>query len=100
MLGNEYQDQGLVFSGEKGPPTRPWAPTRELERILERTGLVAMPTDELGMPTSNIKEQQGEREMRFKVVDGNDATKTEAAGGGDPTQGGYPRRYQLRCLAQ
>jgi integrase len=38
-LGGEYQDQGLIFSGEKGQPMRPWTLTGKLERILERAGL-------------------------------------------------------------
>ena len=38
------------------------------------------------MPTSNIKEQQGESEMRFKVVDRDYGSHTEVAGGGYPTQ--------------
>jgi integrase len=38
-LGDEYQDQGLIFPGEKGQPMRPWTLTRKLERILERAGL-------------------------------------------------------------
>jgi integrase len=38
-LGEEYQDQGLVFPGEKGQPMRPWTLTRKLQRILERLAL-------------------------------------------------------------
>ena len=38
-LGDDYQDQGLIFPGEKGQPMRPWTLTRKLERILERAGL-------------------------------------------------------------
>ena len=57
------------------------------QQIPEVGEIVSLPTEELDMPTSNIKEQQGESEMRFKVMDRNDATKTKAAGGGDPTQG-------------
>lgn len=38
-LGDEYQDQGLIFPGEKGQPMRPWTLTGKLERILERVGL-------------------------------------------------------------
>ena len=38
-LGDEYQDQGLIFPGEKGQPMRPWTLTRKLERIMERAGL-------------------------------------------------------------
>ena len=38
-LGDEYQDQGLIFPGEKGQPMRPWTLTRKLQRILERAGL-------------------------------------------------------------
>ena len=32
-LGDAYQDQGLIFPGEKGQPMRPWTLTRKLERI-------------------------------------------------------------------
>jgi integrase len=35
-LGDDYQDQGLIFPGENGRPMRPWTLTRKLERILER----------------------------------------------------------------
>ena len=38
-LGDEYQDQGLIFPGEKGQAMRPWTLTRKLERILGHTGL-------------------------------------------------------------
>jgi integrase len=38
-LGDEYQDQGLIFTGEKGQPMRPWTLTRKLQRILERVAL-------------------------------------------------------------
>src|SRR5919112_601966 len=38
-LGDEYQDQRLIFPGEKGQPMRPWTLTRKLQRILERAGL-------------------------------------------------------------
>jgi hypothetical protein len=57
------------------------------QQIPEVGEIVSLPTEELDMPTSNIKKQQGESEMRFKVVDRNDATKTEVAGEVDPTQG-------------
>ena len=57
------------------------------EEIPEVGEIVGLPTEELDLPTSNIKEQQGESEMRFKVVDRNDhGTRTEAAEGGDSTQ--------------
>jgi len=49
--------------------------------------IVSLPTEELDMPTSNIKEQQGESEMRFKVVDRDYAPYTEVAGGGHSTRG-------------
>lgn len=38
-LGDDYQDQGLIFPGERGQPMRPWTLTRKFERILERAGL-------------------------------------------------------------
>lgn len=48
--------------------------------------IVGLPTEELDLPTSNVKEQQGESEMRFKVVDRDYGTHTEVVGGGDPTR--------------
>lgn len=56
------------------------------QEIPEVGEIVGLPTEELNLPTSNIKEQQGESEMRFKVVDCDHGTHTEAAGGGDPIQ--------------
>jgi len=56
------------------------------QEIPEVGEIVSLPTEELAMPTSNIKEQQGESEMRFKVVDRDYGTRTEASGGGDPVQ--------------
>jgi integrase len=38
-LGDEYQDEGLIFPGEHGQPMRPWTLTRKLQRMLERVGL-------------------------------------------------------------
>jgi integrase len=38
-LGDEYQDQGLIFPGEKGQPMRPWTLTRKLGSILVRASL-------------------------------------------------------------
>ena len=38
-LGDEYQDQGLIFPGVHGQPMRPWTLTRKLQRILERVGV-------------------------------------------------------------
>jgi integrase len=38
-LGDAYQDQGLIFPGEKGQPIRPWTLTRKLERILGHAAL-------------------------------------------------------------
>jgi integrase len=38
-LGDEYQDQGLIFPGERGQPMRPWTLTRKLQGILEHAGL-------------------------------------------------------------
>jgi integrase len=37
--GDEHQDQGLIFPGEKGQPMRPWTLTRKLQRVLERVAL-------------------------------------------------------------
>jgi len=38
-LGDSYQDQGLIFPGERGQPMRPWTLTGKFERILKRAGL-------------------------------------------------------------
>jgi integrase len=38
-LGDDYQDQGLIFPGKRGQPMRPWTLTRKFERILKRAGL-------------------------------------------------------------
>jgi integrase len=38
-LGDDYQDQGLIFPGEKGQPMRPWTLTGKLERSLKHVGL-------------------------------------------------------------
>ncbi len=38
-LGDDYQDQGLIFPGERGQPMRPYTLTGKLERILKRAGL-------------------------------------------------------------
>lgn len=39
MLGDDYQDQGLIFPGEHGQPMRPYTLTGKLEKILKRAGL-------------------------------------------------------------
>ena len=38
-LGDDYQDQGLIFPGERGQPMRPWTLTSKFEKILERARL-------------------------------------------------------------
>ncbi len=38
-LGDDYQDQGLVFPGERGQPMRPYTLTGKFERILKRARL-------------------------------------------------------------
>ena len=38
-LRDGYQDQGLMFPGERGQPMRPYTLTGKLERILKRIGL-------------------------------------------------------------
>ena len=75
--GLAEQDMPTIYSRKATP-----------QEIPEVGEIVGLPTDELELPTSNIKEQEGESEMRFKVVDRNDhGTHTEAAaGGGDSTQ--------------
>jgi integrase len=39
VLGDDYQNQGLIFPGEKAQPMLPWTLTRKLQRILRDTGL-------------------------------------------------------------
>jgi hypothetical protein len=61
------------------------------QEIPEVGEIVGLPTEELELPTSNIKEMEGESTMRFKVVDrvvdrNAHGTHTGAAGGGDSTQ--------------
>ena len=57
------------------------------EEIPEVGEIVGLPVEELDLPTSNVKEQRGESEMRFKVVDRDHGSHTaEGAGGGDATQ--------------
>src|SRR5918997_3084396 len=57
-----------------------------VQEIPEVGEIVGLPTEKLDLPTSNTKEQQGESEMRFKVVSRDEGTHVEAAGGGDPPQ--------------
>ena len=38
-MGDDYQDQGLIFPGERGQPMRPWTLTRKFEKILKRAQL-------------------------------------------------------------
>ncbi len=38
-MGDDYQDQGLIFPGERGQPMRPYTLTGKLERSLKRAGL-------------------------------------------------------------
>jgi integrase len=35
VRGDDYQDQGLIFPGERGQPMRPWTLTRKFQRILK-----------------------------------------------------------------
>ena len=69
------QDMPTIYSRKANP--------QEIPEIGE---IVSLPTEELTMPTSNIKEQQGESEMRFKVVDRDYGIRTEGSGGEDPAQ--------------
>ena len=74
--GLAEQDMPTIYSRK--------ATSQEIPEVGE---IVGLPTEELDLPTSNTKEQQGETQMRFKVVDRNDhGTRTEAAEGGDSTQ--------------
>ena len=61
--------------------------------------IVSLPAEGLDLPSSDIKERQGENEMRFKVVDRRYGTYTEATGGRalDPRR--HPYRHQLRGIA-
>ncbi len=74
--GLDEQDMPTIYSRKATPQ----------EEIPEVGEIVGLPTEELDLPTSNTKEQQGESEMRFKVVDRDHGNHTEAAGGGDPIQ--------------
>ena len=57
------------------------------QEIPEVGEIVGLPTEELELPTSNTKEQEGESEMRFKVVDRDDhGSHTKASGGEDSPQ--------------
>jgi integrase len=38
-LGDDYQDKGLIFPGERGQPMRPWTLTCKFERLLKCVGL-------------------------------------------------------------
>ena len=76
VAGLPEQDMPTIYSRNTNP--------REIPEVGD---IVGLPTEELDMPTSNLKERLGESEMRFKVVDRDDhGIHTEAAGGGDPTQ--------------
>ncbi len=74
--GLAEQDMPTIYSRKANP--------QEIPKIGE---IVSLPTEELDMPTSNIKERQGESEMRFKVVDRDYGVHSEGSGGGDPAQG-------------
>lgn len=77
VAGLADQDMPTIYSRKTNPQ----------EEIPEVGDIVGLPTEELNLPTSNTKEQQGESEMRFKVVDREDhGTHNEVAGGEDPTQ--------------
>jgi hypothetical protein len=70
------QERPTIYSRKANP--------QEIPKVGD---IVSLPTEELEMPTSNIKEQQGESEMRFKVVDRDYGIHTEVSGEGDPAQG-------------
>ncbi len=74
--GLEDQEMPTIYSRKASP--------QEIPKIGD---IVSLPTEEVDMPTSNIKERQGESEMRFKVVDRDYAIHSEGSGGGDPAQG-------------
>lgn len=74
--GLAEQDMPTIYSRKANP-----------QEIPEVGDIVCLPTEELHLPSSNTKEQQGESEMCFKVVDRDYGNHTEAAGGGDPAQG-------------
>ena len=76
VAGLADQDMPTIYSRKANP--------QEIPKIGE---IVSLPTEELDLPTSNTKEQQGESEMRFKVVDRDYGIHTEASGGEDPAQG-------------
>src|ERR671910_2297339 len=76
VAGLPEQDMPTIFSKKTN-----------LQEIPKIGDIVGLPTEELDLPTSNTKEQQGESEMRFKVVDRDYGIHTEASGGEDPAQG-------------
>ncbi len=73
--GLAEQDMPTIYSRKANP-----------QEIPEVGEIVGLPTGELDLPTSSIKEQQGESEMRFKVVDRDYDAHTEVAGGADSAQ--------------
>ncbi len=74
--GLAEQDMPTIYSRK--------ASTQEIPEVGE---IVGLPIEDLDLPTSNVKEQRGESEMRFKVVDRDHGSHTaEGAGGGDATQ--------------
>ena len=74
--GLANQEMPTIYSRKANP--------QEIPKVGD---IVSLPTEELEMPTSNIKEQQGESEMRFKVVDRDYGIHTEVSGRWDPAQG-------------
>ncbi len=73
--GLAEHDMPTIYSRE--------ASTQEIPEVGE---IVGLPIEELDLPTSNVKERQGESEMRFKVVDRDYGSHAQGAGAGDPPQ--------------
>ena len=84
----KYRPPGRPAAGlaDRDMPTI-YSSKATVQEIPEVGEIVGLPTEELELPTSNKKEQEGESEMRFKVVDCDDrGAHTEMAEGGESPQ--------------
>ncbi len=71
--GLAEQDMPTIYFSKTNP-----------EEVPEVGEVVSLPTEEIGLPSSDTKKRHGESEMSFKVVDRNDYdSSTEITGGGD-----------------
>src|SRR3954452_15518474 len=74
------QDMPTIYSRKTNPKEIPYI-----------GDIVSLPTEDLDLPTSDVKEQQGEREMGFKVVDRHE-------GGSHPETGGRRSVQQITLV--